>query len=383
LSTSFGVFITPNITPDKETGIGLWNQQDFWQALHQGKSRDGRLLYPAFPYTEYTKVTRQDADAIFAYLQSLPPVSQANTAHDIFFPYNSRALLAVWRTLYFKEGVYEPDQSKSAAWNRGAYLVQGLGHCSACHTTRNMLGASQDSALTGGQIMGMNWYAPSLSSYLEAGSDDSIRGNNGNDTLFGGDGDDKFLVSGSGDGLDTIHGGNGTDTWLGSSGNDYFYVSGTSSNLQNLNSIEVINGGTNGYDRIVGSSGADTIDFSLATSPSLIDIDEIDGGSGNDTITVSNALATNYRGSAGNDIFVVTTSSAQSTILDFDDSGNDVIDLSDFGLTFAQIQALSIAEGADVRIDLTSAAGSEGAGTGDIILVGTTLASLDSSDFIV
>jgi len=172
LSTSFGVFITPNITPDKETGIGLWNQQDFWQALHQGKSRDGRLLYPAFPYTEYTKVTRQDADAIFAYLQSLPPVSQANPAHDIFFPYNSRALLAVWRTLYFKEGVYEPDQSKSAAWNRGAYLVQGLGHCSACHTTRNMLGASQDSALTGGQIMGMNWYAPSLSSYLEAGSGD-------------------------------------------------------------------------------------------------------------------------------------------------------------------------------------------------------------------
>ena len=172
LSTSFGVFITPNITPDKETGIGLWNQQDFWQALHQGKSRDGRLLYPAFPYTEYTKVTRQDADAIFAYLQSLPPVSQANPAHDIFFPYNSKALLAVWRTLYFKEGVYEPDQSKSAAWNRGAYLVQGLGHCSACHTTRNMLGASQDSALTGGQIMGMNWYAPSLSSHLEAGSGD-------------------------------------------------------------------------------------------------------------------------------------------------------------------------------------------------------------------
>ncbi|MER2512958.1 MAG: cytochrome c [Nitrosomonas ureae] len=172
LSTSFGVFITPNITPDKETGIGLWSQQDFWQALHQGKSRDGRLLYPAFPYTEYTKVTRQDADAIFAYLQSLPPVSQANPAHDIFFPYNSRALLAVWRTLYFKEGVYEPDQSKSAEWNRGAYLVQGLGHCSACHTTRNMLGASQDSALTGGQIMGMNWYAPSLSSHLEAGSGD-------------------------------------------------------------------------------------------------------------------------------------------------------------------------------------------------------------------
>jgi mono/diheme cytochrome c family protein len=172
LSTSFGIFVTPNITPDKETGIGLWNQEDFWQALHHGKSRDGRLLYPAFPYTEYTKVTRQDADAIFAYLQSLSPVSQTNPPNDIFFPYNFKPLLAAWRALYFKEGVYELDQSKSEAWNRGAYLVQGLGHCNACHSARNILGASQDDAFTGGQIMGMNWYAPSLSSQQEAGVGD-------------------------------------------------------------------------------------------------------------------------------------------------------------------------------------------------------------------
>lgn len=172
LSTSFGIFVTPNITPDKETGIGLWSEEDFWQALHEGKSRDGRLLYPAFPYTEYTKVTRQDANAMFAYLQSLLPVSQSNPPHDIFFPYNSKSLLAAWRALYFKAGVYEPDQSRSEVWNRGAYLVQGLGHCNACHTTRNVLGGSQDDALTGGQIMGMNWYAPSLSSQLEAGSGD-------------------------------------------------------------------------------------------------------------------------------------------------------------------------------------------------------------------
>ncbi|WP_297324015.1 cytochrome c [Nitrosomonas sp.] len=172
LSTSFGIFVTPNITPDKETGIGLWSEEDFWQALHQGKSRDGRLLYPAFPYTEYTKVTRQDANAIFAYLQSLPPVSQSNPPNDIFFPYNFRPLLAIWRALYFKAGVYQLDQSQSEAWNRGAYLVRGLGHCNACHTTRNVLGAGQDDALTGGQIMGMNWYAPSLSSQLEAGVGD-------------------------------------------------------------------------------------------------------------------------------------------------------------------------------------------------------------------
>ena len=92
LSTTFGIFVTPNITSDKETGIGLWSQQDFWQALHQGKSRDGRLLYPAFPYTEYTKVTRQDANAIFAYLQSIPSVSQSNPPNDIFFPYNFKPL---------------------------------------------------------------------------------------------------------------------------------------------------------------------------------------------------------------------------------------------------------------------------------------------------
>ncbi|MCO6427381.1 cytochrome c [Nitrosomonas communis] len=172
LSTSFGIFVTPNITPDKEAGIGSWSEEDFWQALHQGKSRDGRLLYPAFPYTEYTKVTRQDANAIFAYLQSLPAVSQINPPSDIRFPYNFRPLLSIWRALYFKQGIYTPDQSKSAEWNRGAYLVQGLGHCNACHTNRNLLGASEEDTLTGGRIMGVNWYAPSLISRLEVSSGD-------------------------------------------------------------------------------------------------------------------------------------------------------------------------------------------------------------------
>lgn len=170
LSTSFGSFVTPNITPDQKTGIGGWSEADFWQALHYGKSPDGQLLYPAFPYTEYTHVTRQDANAIFAYLRSLPAVSQTNPPHDINFPYNFRPLLYIWRALYFKEGVYTPDQSKSEAWNRGAYLVKGLGHCNACHTNRNFLGGSQNNKLVGGQIMGMNWYAPSLTSRLEAGS---------------------------------------------------------------------------------------------------------------------------------------------------------------------------------------------------------------------
>ncbi len=169
LNTPFGQFVTPNITPDNETGIGRWNSEDFWQALHYGKSKDGRYLYPAFPYTEYTKVTRPDADAIFAYLRSLPPVVQANPPHKINSPYDNQALLFLWRTRYFNEGVYQPDKSKSDEWNRGNYLVQGLGHCNACHTPRNVWGGSRDDKMSGGKIMGTYWYAPSLVSPLEAG----------------------------------------------------------------------------------------------------------------------------------------------------------------------------------------------------------------------
>ena len=172
LSTPFGTFITTNITPDKATGIGRWNEEDFWKAMHEGKSRDGRPLYPAFPYTEYTKITREDSDAIFAHLQSLPPVGQKNPSSRINFPYDFEPLLILWRVMYFKPGVYQPDSSKSQEWNRGAYLVQGLGHCSACHTERNPLAvvrSAYDGDSSGAQIMGSNWYAPSLTSSAEAG----------------------------------------------------------------------------------------------------------------------------------------------------------------------------------------------------------------------
>ena len=172
LSTPFGTFVTPNITPDKATGIGYWSEQDFWKALHEGKSRDGRPLYPAFPYTEYTKITREDSDAIFAHLRTLAPVAQHNPPGKIDFPYNFQPLLSLWRAVYFKPGVYQPETAKSSEWNRGAYLVQGLGHCNACHAERNPLGATGEDALGGGQIMGSNWYAPSLTSSLEAGSAD-------------------------------------------------------------------------------------------------------------------------------------------------------------------------------------------------------------------
>lgn len=170
LPTPFGTLYSPNITPDPETGIGKWSADDFYNMMHTGRSRDGALLYPAMPFAAYTKVTRQDCDAIFAYLKSVPPVRQPSRPHDMRFPYNNRSLLIGWRTLYFKEGEYQPDTTKSAEWNRGAYLVQGLGHCSMCHTPINALGgASEAAAFEGGLIPMQNWYAPSLTSNREAG----------------------------------------------------------------------------------------------------------------------------------------------------------------------------------------------------------------------
>ncbi len=170
IETPFGAVYTSNLTPDVQTGLGNWSPAHFWRALHNGRSRDGRLLYPAFPYTSYTQVTRHDSDALFAYLRSLPAVAQPNQAHALRFPFQSQPALAVWRALYFSPGVYQPDSSRTAEWNRGAYLVKGLGHCSACHSARNALGASAAGLdLAGGLIPMQNWYAPSLTSPHEAG----------------------------------------------------------------------------------------------------------------------------------------------------------------------------------------------------------------------
>jgi Cytochrome c, mono- and diheme variants len=170
LPTPFGNIPVPNITPDRSTGLGDWSFEDFWQALHVGKGRHGELLYPAFSYTSYTKVTRDDALAIFAWLQSLPPVHQSAPSSTLNFPYSVRKSLAAWRALYFREGVFNPDPAQSAQWNRGAYLVQGLGHCNECHAARDSLGGtSGDQHLTGGQIPMQNWYAPDLSTRQNGG----------------------------------------------------------------------------------------------------------------------------------------------------------------------------------------------------------------------
>ena len=169
IETPFGNVHSSNLTPDPGTGLGGWSADEFWRALHHGRSKSGRLLYPAFPYPNYTRVARADADAMFAYLQSLPAVAQANREHTLRFPFGTQAALAVWRALYFRPAAHVDDPERSAEWNRGAYLVEGLGHCNACHSARNALGATRGTLdLQGGLIPVQNWYAPSLASPREA-----------------------------------------------------------------------------------------------------------------------------------------------------------------------------------------------------------------------
>jgi mono/diheme cytochrome c family protein len=170
IATPFGTVFASNLTPDAKTGIGAWSAAQFWRALHNGRSADGRLLYPAFPYPNFTEITRADSDALLAFLRSQVPVAQANRTHALRFPYSLQASLAVWRALFFAPGVYEPVAGRSPQWNRGAYLVRALGHCAACHSPRNAFGATRDSLeLSGGLIPLQNWYAPSLASGAEAG----------------------------------------------------------------------------------------------------------------------------------------------------------------------------------------------------------------------
>lgn len=170
LETPFGNVYSSNLTPDRTTGIGNWSRDDFWRAMHNGRSRDGRLLYPAFPYTSYTQVSREDSDALYAWLMQQPAVARPNRPNELRWPYNTQAALAVWRALFFTPGSYRPDAAKAADWNRGAYLVRGLGHCAACHAPRNAFGATDgERGLAGGLIPVQNWYAPSLALDTEAG----------------------------------------------------------------------------------------------------------------------------------------------------------------------------------------------------------------------
>jgi mono/diheme cytochrome c family protein len=169
IGTPFGTVYASNLTPDRAHGIGSWSAAHFWRAMHNGRSKDGRLLYPAFPYPSFTRITREDSDALYAYLRSVPAAATPNTPHRLRFPYDTQAALAVWRAVSFTPASFVADDAQSSEWNRGAYLVEGLGHCIACHGARNALGATQDKrGLSGGLIAGENWYAPSLTSKREA-----------------------------------------------------------------------------------------------------------------------------------------------------------------------------------------------------------------------
>src|SRR5580692_10064936 len=151
LNTPFGVIYSANITPDPKTGIGAWTEKQFERALRAGIAADGTHLYPALPYTAYTKVTDQDVHAIYSYMRTVKPVSYIPPRNKMPFPFSIRAFLGGWNMMFLDEGRFAPDPSHTAEWNRGAYLTQGLGHCGACHSPRNFLGGPvQGGALTGG-----------------------------------------------------------------------------------------------------------------------------------------------------------------------------------------------------------------------------------------
>lgn len=169
IETPFGTIYTPNITPDKATGIGSWTESDFNNALRNGKDDEGAHLYPAMPYPSYTKVTRADVDAIRTYLATVAPVQQQNKPPQLRWPMGWRGVMAAWNLLYFDAGEYQTDPAQSTHWNRGAYLVEGLGHCGGCHTPRNALGASKSAESLQGGKTAEQWYAPGLGDNLRDG----------------------------------------------------------------------------------------------------------------------------------------------------------------------------------------------------------------------
>jgi len=168
IDTPFGAIYSPNLTPDRETGIGDWSDADFVRALRFGVAPDGSRYYPAFPYPYFTKFTRGDILAIRAYLSTLTPFRNEEPPPALRFPLNFRVVMRVWNYFFFKPGILEPDQQKDIDWNRGRYLVEGAGHCGACHTPKNMFGADRrGQAFAGGRVG--DWFAPRLDGAARSG----------------------------------------------------------------------------------------------------------------------------------------------------------------------------------------------------------------------
>ncbi|MCK9916136.1 c-type cytochrome [Microbacteriaceae bacterium K1510] len=161
VETPFGVVYGSNITPDPETGIGAWPEAAFRRAMRAGIDRKGNHLFPAFPYDHFTKITDNDISALYAFLMTRELVRQENRPPALVGPLNWRLSAAAWKLLFLHQGPYQPDPAQSAEWNRGAYLVEGLGHCGACHTPRNILGAEKASEAYDGGV-GEGWHAPAL-----------------------------------------------------------------------------------------------------------------------------------------------------------------------------------------------------------------------------
>ena len=168
IDTPFGGIYSPNLTPDRDTGIGDWGDADFTRALRYGEDPDGSRYYPAFPYPYFTRMTKDDTLAIRAYFATLTPFKNEIKPPELRWPFGYRVLMRAWNYLFFKPGLFEPDQSKSAEWNRGGYLVTGLGHCGACHTPKNFFGADKTGlTFSGGQVDG--WFAPRLDGAARSG----------------------------------------------------------------------------------------------------------------------------------------------------------------------------------------------------------------------
>jgi mono/diheme cytochrome c family protein len=161
IPTPFGTIHTTNITPDPQTGIGLWSEAAFQRSMRKGVDREGNHLYPAFPYDHFTLVSDEDNKALYAFLMTREPVAATPPANTLSFPFNIRTAIAGWKLLFFREGPYEPDPNQSQPWNRGAYLAEGLSHCGTCHTPRNALGAEDKSRAYGGAMI-EGWWAYAL-----------------------------------------------------------------------------------------------------------------------------------------------------------------------------------------------------------------------------
>ena len=163
IDTPFGGIYSPNLTPDRETGLGAWSDEEFYRALHDGVARDGSRYYPAFPYPNFTKITRDDVLAIRAYLATLTPFRNIKPPPELRWPLNYRVVMRGWDLLFFRPGTFEVNPNKSEEWNRGAYLVEGAAHCGGCHTPKNMFGADKrGQPYGGGRVQG--WFAPRLDS---------------------------------------------------------------------------------------------------------------------------------------------------------------------------------------------------------------------------